>query len=68
MPEPRKNTVISTDVDADLLKRLDVRAEQEKRSRAAVIRRAIAFYVVHAPVVPADDVPAPVASGKAVAR
>lgn len=51
--------VVSTEVPEALRSDLDGRAADEGRSRAEVIARACRFYLQHAPVVRADDVPLP---------
>ena len=65
MASAKGKVVISAEVPEDLRAELDKRAEQESRTRAAVIYRAIRFYLAHAPVVPAkeEEIPPP-KSGK----
>lgn len=64
MGSAKGKVVISTEVPVEMRGELDDRAAAEGRSRAAVMLRALRFYLRHAPVVRSDDVPDPAEKGR----
>jgi hypothetical protein len=59
MANAKGKVVVSAEVPESVRDDLDSRARVEGRSRAKVIFRAVRFYLAHAPVVRADEVPVP---------
>ncbi len=59
MASAKGKTVISAEIPETLRDEVDRRAEKEGRTRAGIVGRALRFYLTHAPVVPADEVPSP---------
>ncbi len=59
MASAKGKVVVSAEVPEPLRDELDKRAEKEARTRAALIARAVRFYLAHAPVVRADEIPTP---------
>jgi metal-responsive CopG/Arc/MetJ family transcriptional regulator len=59
MASAKGKVVVSAEVPEDLRDEMDRRAKTECRTRASCIVRAMRFYLAHAPVVRADEVPAP---------
>jgi metal-responsive CopG/Arc/MetJ family transcriptional regulator len=64
MASAKGKVVVSTEIPEALRDEADKRAEREGRTRAAIIARALRFYLAHAPVVRADEIPAPKTGGK----
>jgi metal-responsive CopG/Arc/MetJ family transcriptional regulator len=59
MASAKGKVVVSAEVPTELKDELDKRAGAEGRSRSELVSRAVRFYLKHAPVVRADDVPEP---------
>lgn len=64
MASAKGKVVISTEVPESVRDETDRRAEKEGRTRAAILARALRFYLAHAPIVRADEIPAPKGVGK----
>jgi predicted transcriptional regulator len=59
-----KVTIVS-EVPDELRYAIDRRAKTEGRSRSELIGRALRFYLAHAPLIPADEVPDMIPEGSA---
>lgn len=64
MASAKGKVVVSTEIPETLRDEADKRAEREGRTRAALLARAIRFYLAHAPIVRADEIPAPKKGGE----
>jgi len=59
MASAKGKVVVSAEVPEELRDEADARAKQEGRTRAALLARALRFYLAYAPVVNKDELPTP---------